>query len=74
MSPGVVVTCSLITVCVLFQLHGAVLKELDKGQSAARLDCKESAESLFIPEKEDACAHGDANLAVDDFMKRIRAD
>jgi len=56
------------------ELHGAVLKELDKGQSAARLDCKESAESLFIPEKEDACAHGDANLAVDDFMKRIRAD
>eukprot|EP00873_Tetraselmis_striata_P036119 jgi/Tetstr1/456383/TSEL_043117.t1 len=56
------------------KLHGAVLKDLEQGPDAARLDCKESADSLFIPEREDACAHGDANLAVDDFMKRMRTE
>mmetsp|Transcript_22383 Transcript_22383/g.62057 ORF Transcript_22383/g.62057 Transcript_22383/m.62057 type:complete len:806 (-) Transcript_22383:370-2787(-) len=55
------------------QAHGAVLKDIIGGFQSAKLNCKESADRLLIPEKEDACAHGDANLAVDDFMKRVVA-
>lgn len=29
-----------------------------------------SSSSLFMPEPEDAVAHGDANLAVNDFLTR----
>ena len=29
-----------------------------------------SSSSLFVPEPEDAVAHGDANLAVNDFFAR----
>jgi len=29
-----------------------------------------SSSNLFVPEPEDAVAHGDANLAVDDFLAR----
>lgn len=58
---------------MLVQAHGAVLTDVSDPLSA-KLDCKESADQIFIPEKEDACAHGDANLAVDDFMKRVAAE
>lgn len=29
-----------------------------------------SSSSLYMPEPEDAVSHGDANLAVDDFLAR----
>lgn len=29
-----------------------------------------SSSSLFVPEPEDAVAHGDANLAVNDFLAK----
>jgi SAC3 family protein LENG8/THP3 len=38
--------------------------------SDAMLDCKASAGKLFIPEDTSAVAHGDANLAIDDFLSR----
>lgn len=34
------------------------------------LNLQASVSSLFMPEPEDAVAHGDANLAVDDFLAR----
>jgi hypothetical protein len=37
--------------------------------SDAILDCKASAGSLIVPEDDAAVAHGDANLAIDDFLK-----
>lgn len=55
------------------QAHGAVVKDADGPPLNAKVDCKQSADNLYIPDKEDACAHGDANLAVDDFMKRAVA-
>ena len=62
--------CSPFLCCFDFpQVHGALVVR-DGKPSAAKVSCKESADRLFIPEKENACAHGDANLAVDDFMKR----
>ena len=34
------------------------------------LDVQASSSSLYMPEPEDAVAHGDANLAVNDFLTR----
>ncbi len=36
----------------------------------AVLDCKNSANRLFLPAPV-AVAHGDANLAIDDFLKSV---
>ncbi len=50
--------------------HGAVLALAGDGAEAS-VDCRASAGSLYIPEPDDAVAHGDANLAVEDFLKNI---
>lgn len=42
----------------------------DAGNAAEPLlDCKASATTLAVPEDDGAVAHGDANLAIDDFLK-----
>ncbi|KAM7266006.1 hypothetical protein ACFE04_003689 [Oxalis oulophora] len=46
--------------------HGACLVPDNNGEM--QLDAKVSSSSLFIPEPDDAVAHGDANLAVNDFL------
>ncbi|KAI4382857.1 hypothetical protein MLD38_008765 [Melastoma candidum] len=46
--------------------HGACLISDNSGE--AQLDSKASATTLYVPEPEDAVAHGDASLAVDDFL------
>ncbi|PIA56322.1 hypothetical protein AQUCO_00700568v1 [Aquilegia coerulea] len=48
--------------------HGACLIVDNSGDM--QLDTKASSSSLFMPEPEDAVAHGDANLAVNDFLTR----
>ncbi|KAK7310285.1 hypothetical protein RJT34_07698 [Clitoria ternatea] len=48
--------------------HGASLITDNNGDML--LDTKVSSTSLFVPEPEDAVAHGDANLAVNDFLAR----
>ncbi|KAJ6322857.1 hypothetical protein OIU77_012659 [Salix suchowensis] len=48
--------------------HGACLASDDGGE--IQLDTKASSSSLYMPEPEDAVAHGDANLAVNDFLTR----
>ncbi|XP_072966382.1 SAC3 family protein A-like isoform X2 [Typha angustifolia] len=47
--------------------HGAVLIADNNGM---QMDAKASASTLFMPEPEDAVAHGDTTLAVDDFLTR----
>ncbi|XP_010253399.1 PREDICTED: SAC3 family protein A isoform X2 [Nelumbo nucifera] len=48
--------------------HGACLTVDNNGEM--QFDTKASTSSLYIPEPEDAVAHGDANLAVNDFLTR----
>ncbi|XVF23755.1 hypothetical protein REPUB_Repub13aG0066300 [Reevesia pubescens] len=48
--------------------HGACLVADSNGEM--QLDTKASSSSLYMPEPEDAVAHGDANLAVNDFLTR----
>ncbi|XP_042508047.1 SAC3 family protein A-like isoform X2 [Macadamia integrifolia] len=48
--------------------HGACLTK-DNSQEM-QLDTKASSSSLYMPEPEDAVAHGDTNLAVIDFLTR----
>eukprot|EP00258_Populus_trichocarpa_P046438 XP_024462457.1 SAC3 family protein A isoform X2 [Populus trichocarpa] len=48
--------------------HGACLTTDNSGE--IQLDTKASSSSLYMPEPEDAVAHGDANLAVNDFLTR----
>ncbi|KAJ6822126.1 SAC3 family protein A isoform X1 [Iris pallida] len=48
--------------------HGAVLTVDNSGE--VHLDTKASSSSLYMPEPEDAVAHGDASLAVNDFLTR----
>ncbi|KAI4351370.1 hypothetical protein L6164_005742 [Bauhinia variegata] len=48
--------------------HGAHLIADNNGDML--LDTKASSSTLYIPEQEDAVAHGDANLAVNDFLAR----
>lgn len=48
--------------------HGAILAADNNGE--LQLDSKASSSSLYMPEPEDAVAHGDASLAVDDFLTR----
>ncbi|EFJ24017.1 hypothetical protein SELMODRAFT_415346 [Selaginella moellendorffii] len=43
---------------------------VDSASSERQFDAKASAATLFMPEPEDAVAHGDANLAVNDFLTR----
>ncbi|CAL4953779.1 unnamed protein product [Urochloa decumbens] len=48
--------------------HGAVLSVDNNGE--VQIDSKVSSTSLHIPEPENAVSHGDASLAVDDFLAR----
>ncbi|XP_039067370.1 SAC3 family protein A-like [Hibiscus syriacus] len=48
--------------------HGASLVADSNGEM--QLDTKASSSSLFMPDPEDAVAHGDASLAVNDFLTR----
>ncbi|XP_061372240.1 SAC3 family protein A isoform X5 [Gastrolobium bilobum] len=48
--------------------HGASI--ITDDNSDVLLDTKVSSSSLFVPEPEDAVAHGDAKLAVNDFLAR----
>ncbi|KAL2896411.1 SAC3 family protein A [Bienertia sinuspersici] len=48
--------------------HGACLIADNNGEMV--VDAKVSSSSLYMPEPEDAVAHGDANLAVNDFFTR----
>ena len=62
--------------------HGAVLvvaqdpfsssssTAADATAAQLALDCKASSGQLFVPEDTEAVAHGDANLAIDDFLSR----
>jgi hypothetical protein len=47
------------------QTHGAVV---DGEGEAMAVNCKDSVAALFVPEKDDAVAHGDANLSAADFL------
>ncbi|KAJ7976234.1 SAC3 family protein A [Quillaja saponaria] len=48
--------------------HGAIIIADNDGDMI--LDAKASCSSLYMPEPEDAVTHGDANLAVNDFLAR----
>lgn len=48
--------------------HGACL--ITENSEEMQLDAKASSSSLYMPEPEDAVAHGDTNLAVNDFLTR----
>ncbi|KAK4353378.1 hypothetical protein RND71_028896 [Anisodus tanguticus] len=48
--------------------HGACLTSDNSGEM--QFDAKSSVSTLFMPEPEDAVAHGDASLAVNDFLTR----
>ncbi|KAJ1263262.1 hypothetical protein BS78_09G170000 [Paspalum vaginatum] len=48
--------------------HGAVLSVDNSGE--LQIDMKASSSTLYMPEPENAVAHGDASLAVDDFLAR----
>lgn len=48
--------------------HGACLVADNAGEM--QLDTKTSSSTLYMPEPEDAVAHGDASLAVNDFLTR----
>ena len=49
--------------------HGAVLTGDTADPVSLAVDCKASAPTLAVPTDTGAVAHGDANLAVDDFLK-----
>ncbi|KAJ9545533.1 hypothetical protein OSB04_025240 [Centaurea solstitialis] len=48
--------------------HGACVATDNSGE--LMLDAKASVASLFMPEPDDAVSHGDASLAVNDFLTR----
>uniref|UniRef100_A0ACD5W201 Uncharacterized protein n=1 Tax=Avena sativa TaxID=4498 RepID=A0ACD5W201_AVESA len=49
--------------------HGAVLA-VDENNGELQIDTKVSSTSLYMPEPDNAVSHGDASLAVDDFLAR----
>ncbi|VAH65710.1 unnamed protein product [Triticum turgidum subsp. durum] len=49
--------------------HGAVLA-VDENSGELQIDTKVSSASLYMPEPDNAVSHGDASLAVDDFLAR----
>ncbi|KAK4480466.1 hypothetical protein RD792_013539 [Penstemon davidsonii] len=51
--------------------HGACVTTDNSGEML--LDTKASVPSLYMPEPEDAVSHGDASLAVNDFLTRSLA-
>ncbi|TVU19726.1 hypothetical protein EJB05_35895 [Eragrostis curvula] len=53
---------------IWLKTHGAVLSVDNSGE--LQIDMKASSATLFMPEPENAVAHGDASLAVNDFLAR----
>uniref|UniRef100_A0A452ZA63 Uncharacterized protein n=8 Tax=Aegilops tauschii subsp. strangulata TaxID=200361 RepID=A0A452ZA63_AEGTS len=53
---------------IWLKAHGAVLSVDNGGE--LQIDTKASSSTLFMPEPENAVAHGDASLAVNDFFAR----
>ncbi|KAL5229975.1 hypothetical protein ABZP36_028751 [Zizania latifolia] len=53
---------------IWLKAHGAILSVDNSGD--LQLDTKASAATLYMPEPENAVAHGDASLAVNDFLAR----
>ncbi|KAL6841305.1 hypothetical protein ACP4OV_028823 [Aristida adscensionis] len=53
---------------VWLRAHGAVLSADNSGE--LQIDMKASSATLYMPEPENAVAHGDASLAVNDFLAR----
>lgn len=53
---------------IWLKAHGAVLSVDNSGE--LQIDTKASSSMLFMPEPENAVAHGDASLAVNDFFAR----
>ena len=49
--------------------HGAVLSK-ESSEVEGAVDCKASSNTLVMPAAV-AVAHGDANLAIDDFLKSM---
>ncbi|XP_006644972.2 SAC3 family protein A isoform X2 [Oryza brachyantha] len=49
--------------------HGAVLS-VDSNNGELQIDTKVSSTSLYMPEPDNAVSHGDASLAVNDFLAR----
>ncbi|KAL9249757.1 SAC3 family protein A-like protein [Drosera capensis] len=49
--------------------HGACV--ITDAEGEQHFDTKASSSTLYMPEPEDAVAHGDANLAVNDFFTRM---
>ncbi|KAK3138550.1 hypothetical protein QOZ80_5AG0370370 [Eleusine coracana subsp. coracana] len=53
---------------IWLKAHGAVLSADNSGE--LQIDMKASFTALYMPEPENAVAHGDASLAVNDFLAR----
>uniref|UniRef100_A0A0D9WHE4 PCI domain-containing protein n=1 Tax=Leersia perrieri TaxID=77586 RepID=A0A0D9WHE4_9ORYZ len=53
---------------VWLKAHGAILSTINGGD--LQFDTKASATTLYMPEPENAVSHGDASLAVNDFLAR----
>ncbi|XP_051206124.1 SAC3 family protein A isoform X1 [Lolium perenne] len=53
---------------IWLKAHGAILSLDNSGE--LQIDTKTSATTLYMPEPENAVAHGDASLAVNDFFAR----
>ena len=51
--------------------HGATLDTGASGEYTV-FNTKDSVDSLFMPEKEDAVAHGDATMSLHTFLKSAR--
>ena len=50
--------------------HGAVLTDRIEGDRFRSIDPKESTNRIFVPEKEEAVAHGDASLHASNFFAK----
>ncbi|THF97978.1 hypothetical protein TEA_026785 [Camellia sinensis var. sinensis] len=57
-----------VPVSYIAQAHDACLVIENTGEM--QLDTKASSSTLYMPEPDDAVAHGDASLAVNDFLTR----
>uniref|UniRef100_A0A0A9DSK5 Uncharacterized protein n=1 Tax=Arundo donax TaxID=35708 RepID=A0A0A9DSK5_ARUDO len=53
---------------IWLKAHGAVLSVDNGGE--LQIDMKASSATLFMPDPENAVAHGDTSLAVNDFLAR----
>ncbi|KAG0540046.1 hypothetical protein BDA96_03G374900 [Sorghum bicolor] len=66
---GVDKVCEALEECEEWlKAHGAILSVDNNGE--LQIDTKVSSTSLYLPEPENAVSHGDASLAVDDFLTR----